>query len=148
MDYWQTNLRFGWMLTDLYDKKSFWRGNFEALFEFTYSYIYKGPGNHIGGITGLVRYNFVQPHLRLVPYFQAGVGVVYTNAYKDLDSGIGQAIEFTLQSSIGARYFLKKKLSIDAEAMFHHISNAGLADRNKGINAFGGFLGITYFFGL
>ena len=31
MDLWQTNMRFGWMLTDIYDKKSFLRGNFEAV---------------------------------------------------------------------------------------------------------------------
>lgn len=44
MDYWQTNMRIGWMLTDIYDKKSFLRGNFEALFELSYSYIYKVQG--------------------------------------------------------------------------------------------------------
>lgn len=146
MDYWQTNVRFGWMLTEPKDKKSFFRGNFEGIFELTYSYVYKGPGSYMGGITALLRYNFVQPSKRRVPYFQVGAGVVYTDAYKDVDSGIGQAIEFTPQGSLGLRIFLRNQLSLDAEAMFHHLSNAGLAERNKGINSFGGFLGVTYFF--
>ena len=146
MDYWQTNMRLGWMLTEIFQKQSFLRGNFEALFELSYSYIYKGPGHHLVGITALLRHNFVQPEPRIAPYFQVGAGIVYTDAYKDPDSGIGQSIEFTPQGSLGLRFLINRQVSLDAEAMFHHISNAGLAERNEGINAFGGFLGMTYFF--
>ncbi len=56
-----------------------------------------------------------------------------------------EAIEFTPQASLGLHYLIDEKWSIDAEAMFHHISNAGLAERNRGINALGGFIG-TYLF--
>ncbi len=56
------------------------------------------------------------------------------------------AIEFTPQASLGLHYLFDKKWSIDTEAMFHHISNAGQSERNRGINAFGGFIGLTYFF--
>ena len=104
-------------------------------------------GNYIGGITALLRYNFVQPGWRLVPYVHGGVGIVYTDAYKDkTQRAIGQAIEFTPQCSLGFRYLIKKNWSLDAEAMFHHISNAGLDKRNRSINAIGGFVGVTYFF--
>jgi lipid A 3-O-deacylase len=48
--------------------------------------------------------------------------------------------------SIGLRYFIARHWTIDLEAMFHHMSNAYLAERNNGINAVGGFLGVTYFF--
>lgn len=41
---------------------------------------------------------------------------------------------------------IAKNLSLDLEAMFHHVSNAGLEDRNVGVNSGGGFLGITYYF--
>ena len=57
-----------------------------------------------------------------------------------------EAIEFTPQASLGLHYLINKKWSIDAEAMLHHISNAGLSERNRGINALGGFIGLTYFF--
>jgi hypothetical protein len=41
---------------------------------------------------------------------------------------------------------LAKNWSFDAEFMYHHISNASLADRNIGVNSFGGFVGFTYLF--
>jgi hypothetical protein len=41
---------------------------------------------------------------------------------------------------------LRPHWSLDAEAMFHHISNAVMASKNDGINAFVGFIGLTYFF--
>ena len=74
-------------------------------------------------------------------------GIVHTNAYKDnSQDAIGQAIEFTPQASLGFRYFLKEKWSVDFEGIFHHISNANLADRNAGLNSFGGFIGVSYLF--
>jgi outer membrane protein W len=99
------------------------------------------------GLTALIRYNFVQPSAKLFPYAQGGVGIVYTDAYKDLSQdAIGQSIEFTPQGSVGIRYLIHPNWSVDAEAMYHHISNANLAGRNDGINAFGGFIGLTYYF--
>ncbi len=146
-DYWQTNLRLGWMLNDPYQTSSFLRGNFEAIFEVTNSLIYEGFGNYIGGITGLIRYNFLPPDSKLVAYIQGGAGVIYTDAYKNYSQrAIGQAIEFTPQGGLGFHYLINKNWSIDGEAMFHHISNAGLADRNLGTNAIGAFVGVTCYF--
>ena len=147
LDYWQTNLRFGLTLNEPGSGGSLLRGNFEALFEVTYSLIYEGAGNYLGGATALIRYNFVQPAANFIPYMQAGAGIVFTDAYKDTSQdAIGQAIEFTPQASLGFRYLIHPNWSLDAEAMFHHISNANLGSRNDGINAFGGFIGVTYFF--
>lgn len=147
LDYAQTNLRIGWILNSPKQSESILRGNVEAIVGLSNSIIYKGFGNYIVGITGLIRYNFVQPHSQLIPYLQGGVGVVYTDAYKDYtQNAIGQSIEFTPQASLGLHYLIDKKWSIDAETMFHHISNAGLSERNRGINSFGGFIGLTYFF--
>ena len=123
------------------------RGNFEAFFEVTYSLIYEGSGNYLAGGTALIRYNFVQPAAHFIPYVQVGVGIVYTDAYKDTSQdAIGQAVEFTPQASLGFHYLIAPKWSQDVEAIFHHISNANLGSRNDGINAFGGFIGVTYFF--
>ena len=145
--YAQTNLRLGWMIQSPSRSQSFWRGNWEVIGEVTNSIIYKGFGSYIGGITALLRYNFVQPGWRFIPYVHGGFGIVYTDAYKDkTQQAIGQAIEFTPQCSLGFRYLINKNWSFDGEAMFHHISNANLADRNRTINAVGGFVGVTYFF--
>ncbi|MCP4666767.1 MAG: acyloxyacyl hydrolase [Deltaproteobacteria bacterium] len=146
-DYWQTNLRLGWMLHDPYQTSFFLRGNFEAILEVTNSLIYEGFGNYIGGISGLIRYNFLPPDSKFVAYAQGGAGVAYTDAYKDYSQrAIGQAVEFTPQVGLGFHYLISKNWSIDGEAMFHHISNAGLAERNVGTNALGAFVGVTCYF--
>lgn len=142
----QTNLRLGWMLTEPGPENSIFRGCHELILEFTHGAIFSGPGSYMFGITPLGRYNFVQPGARLVPYFQAGVGIVYTDAYKDRTQNIiGQAIEFSPQVSIGLQYFVGKEWSIDVEGKLEHISNAGMSDRNEGVNSGGVFLGFTYF---
>jgi hypothetical protein len=147
LDYWQTNLRLGWALNQPEQKNSLGRGNFEAILELTGSYVYRGPGTYIAGVTALLRYNFVQPEARFIPYVQAGAGVVYNDVYREeSQDAIGQAIEFTPQGSIGIRCLFSPNWSVDIEAMYHHISNANLARRNDGINALGGFIGVTYFF--
>jgi len=146
-NYAQTNLRLGWMLYTPGPQEGFLRGNWEVLAEISNSVIFKGPGNYIGGVTGLLRYNFVQPDWKVIPYIQGGVGIVYNDAYKDeTQQAIGQAIEFTPQCSLGLHYLIARKWSLDVEGMFHHISNAGMSKRNRSINAVGAFLGVTYFF--
>ncbi len=146
-NYAQTNLRLGWMLYTPRPQEGLLRGNWEALIEISNSIIFKGSGNYIGGVTGLLRYNFVQPDWKVIPYIHGGVGIVYNDAYKDeTQQAIGQAIEFTPQCSLGFHYLITRKWALDAEGMFHHISNAGMSKRNRSINAVGGFLGLTYFF--
>lgn len=144
---WQTDLRLGWIFTRPLLEGSLFRGNFEAIAELADAWIYKGPGSYYGGITLLVRYNFVQPGAKLIPYAQVGAGIIYNNAYKDeTQNAIGQAIEFTPQAGLGFHYLVKENWSIDLEGVYHHISNAGLAKRNMGLNSFGGLLGVTYYF--
>jgi lipid A 3-O-deacylase len=147
-NYAQTSLRFGWMASDPANKKYFGTGNFEILFELTNSYIFEGFGSYVRGFTLLGRYNLLLADPRWALYFQIGAGAVVNDAYKDVSqSSIGQAIEFTLQGSLGLHYFISRKWTVDVEAMFHHISNANLSERNQGTNAVGGLLGVTYFFG-
>jgi hypothetical protein len=147
-NYAQTNLRFGWMAGDPTELKYFGRGNFELLFELTNSVIFKGAGNYLRGFTLLGRYNLILPDPKWALYFQVGAGVIINDAYRDLSqSAIGQSVEFTPQGSMGLRFFINRQWTLDLEGMYHHISNAGLSDgRNGGINAVGGFVGVTYFF--
>jgi hypothetical protein len=100
------------------------------------------------GFTLLARYNVLLSNPKWAPYIQIGAGVIVNDAYKDMSqSEIGQSVEFTPQGSIGLRYFIGRQWTLDVKAMFHHVSNAGLSDgRNGGINAVGGFVGVTYFF--
>lgn len=146
-DYSQTNFRLGWMLSSPESSKFLLRGNFEAVLELSNSIIFSSYGNYMGGLTALLRYNFVQQDSRFIPYIQGGAGIVYTDAYRDdSQSAIGNAINFTPQASMGFRYLVDKNWSIDVEATYQHISNAGLDDKNDGVNALGGFIGLTYFY--
>ncbi len=148
LTYAMTDLRFIWGLDpDLTTRKLNWEGNFEFIFELTHSFVFEGAGSVISGVTCLLRYNLPCHTNRLFPYIQAGAGLVYTNSYKDLSQSlIGQALEFNPQFSVGVHYLLKKNWSLDGETMFHHISNAGMNDRNTGVNAIGALLGVTCYF--
>jgi lipid A 3-O-deacylase len=146
-NYAQTNLRFGWMANEPRKRKYLGTGNFELLFELTNSVVFKGSGAYLRGFSLLGRYNLLLSDQWTI-YFQIGAGAIVNDAYRDkTQSAIGQAVEFTPQGSIGLRYFIGANWTLDAEAMYHHVSNAGLSNgRNGGINAVGGLLGTTYFF--
>ena len=136
MNYMMTNVRFEWMRFD---------NNFRMLGEITYSKTTTGPSGYLAGGTLLLRYDFERSG-NLIPYAQIGVGVLYTDLYKDYSQSlVGNEIEFNPQGSLGVRYLINKNLSLDAEAMYHHVSNAGLGDRNIGVNGVGGFIGLTYY---
>ena len=139
------NFRFGWWMTP--PRGPGWlRGRFEGMLELSVAPVFEGAGSIVVGPSLLLRYDFVQLEARLVPYFQLGIGVVYTDAYQDRgQDAIGRAVEFTIQGSVGTRFALSPRISLDAELQYHHMSNAGLARRNLGINALGGLIGISYF---
>jgi Lipid A 3-O-deacylase (PagL) len=110
-----------------------------------------GPSFSIGhgfvGGSALLRYNFVQPQCRIVPYIQAGVGLQYNDAYVDnSQNALGQGLEYTAQGQIGLRYFVTHNLSLDVEAGYEYITNLGQSARNGGINGVGGSVGLTYYF--
>jgi len=152
-NYQQNNVRLGWML----DSPDSWgpqaglndplRGNFEAILEATGSYVWHSFGTYMVGVTGLVRYNFVQPNWIVVPYIQGGAGIIYTNArnWSNQDA-IGGNWEFTPQFAGGLRFLLDKNWTFNIEGSFQHISNANTSARNEGVNAYGGFVGFTYVF--
>lgn len=142
-------LSWGWMLTTPKGHGIF-RGNVEVLVDLYASGIFAGPmsGNVVVGPNVFVRYNFVQPNWRIVPYVEGGLGFVFTDAYTvPNQSMVGQAIEFTPQAGAGFRYMLSKHWSVNAEALFHHMSNADMAPRNIGVNEVGALVGFSYLLG-
>ena len=151
-NYQQNNVRLGWMLVSPDDKENPFRdtpfrGNFEALFETTGSYVWESFGTYMVGVTGLIRYNFVQPNWIVVPYIQGGAGIIYTNARNwSNQEAIGGNWEFTPQFAGGLKFLIDDNFSFNLEGAFQHISNANTSARNEGVNAYGGFAGFTYYF--
>jgi lipid A 3-O-deacylase len=121
-------------------------GSAQALVELSTAPVVDGFGNILVGPTGLLRYNYVRPDWRLVPYLQGGLGFVYTDAsYDRTQRAIGQDVEFTIKAALGFHYLLNDHLALNLESGVTHISNADLASRNLGINAVGVSLGFTYY---
>lgn len=140
------HVRIGWMLNTP-KGSGFFRGNCELLLEAFGGPVIHGPGNGLVGASLLLRYNFVQPDARLVPYFQLGGGGIYSDAHKDhSQSLIGAPFEFNLQASLGLRWFCTERCAVAVEGGYLHISNASLADRNIGVNCLGGLIGVSLFF--
>ncbi len=146
LNYSFTSYRLGVMLnTPAGD--GFLRGNFEFLAEAFGGSVFNGPGNGLGGLAVLLRYNFVQPGSKWVPYVQLGGGGVYSDIYKDQDQRlIGEAFEFDLEATLGIRYFINERWALNLEGGYRHISNADLANRNIGLNALGASLGLGWHF--
>jgi len=90
LNYEQTNLRLSLMLTDPKARGSFFRGNLEAIAEFSTSFVTKGFGNIIIGPALLFRYNFVQPGSKFIPYIQAGAGIYIIIATKIIPKALSE----------------------------------------------------------
>ena len=145
--YLPVTVRRGMMLTAPQDTTEFWRGNWEFLWDFTAAAIISDYGTAFAGPSALIRYNFVRPEARLVPYLQGGVGFIINDAYLDrTQRAIGEAFEFYLHIEMGARYFVAPNWSVDIEGGLQHISNGTLAPRNLGANSLGVTVGFTYYF--
>jgi Lipid A 3-O-deacylase (PagL) len=146
IDFALDSLRLGVMLNDPWRAGPF-SGNFEVLGEIFGGEIFNGPGDVMAGATLIVRYNFVQPRARLVPYLQIGAGGVYTNIGEEESRGlISLPVEFNLQGIIGARLMLNDRWSLVVEGAYRHISNAEIKKPNFGIDSGGGNVGFGFFF--
>lgn len=89
------------MLSDPHGS-SFLAGNFELLGEAFAGPIFGDLGNVLAGATLFLRYNFIQPRARLIPYLQIGAGGVYTDFSEKESSGLISApVEFNLQGVAG-----------------------------------------------
>lgn len=141
------DVRIGYLLSSPSDSNSLFRGAGEILFDVMVAPVTDGYTDIVVGPSILLRYNFVRPNAFLVPYIQGGGGLVYSDAYQTKgQSSIGEAVEFLLQAQGGVRWILNDKMSVDFEFGIQHISNAGLNDRNGGLNTLGGGVGVTYYF--
>jgi opacity protein-like surface antigen len=146
IDFALDSLRLGIMLNDPWQAGPL-SGNFELLGEIFGGGIFNGPGDVMAGATLVMRYNFVQPHARLVPYLQIGAGGVYTNIGEEESRGlISLPVAFNLQGIVGARVMLNDRWSLVLEGAYRHISNAEIKKPNYGIDSGGGNVGLGFFF--
>lgn len=108
--------------------------------------IFKGIENHYFGFNVGFRYNFVQPHCRVVPYISGGVGAGGIDSHPNVPGGQGQDFTFNILSAAGISYIVNDQWKLDVGALYQHLSNGGQTDPNPSLNLFGPQVGITYSF--
>jgi len=75
------------------------------------------------------------------PFIEAGEGAVYTDLRKQ---DLGTRLQFTSQFGGGLEYEINDTMAIGLQARFRHMSNAGMASSNPGINTIYGLIGLTF----
>ena len=124
-------LRYGWVLTDPHGP-GFLRGRFEYAVDVVPVFVVVQKTNtaYGAGVNPFaLKWNFVEHH-NIVPYVELGGGTLFTN--KDVPE-LTSSVNFTTSGALGL-HFLQSKYNFSAEVRFMHISNAGLATPNPGIN--------------
>jgi lipid A 3-O-deacylase len=128
---WNVGARYGWILTPPAGP-GFLRGQFEYAVDVVPVFMVVQKTNTAYGF-GLnpfaLKWNFTKPR-KIVPYFELGGGTLFTNV--EVPPGTSH-VNFTSSGALGL-HFLRSKYNWSAEIRFMHISNAGLANLNPGVN--------------
>lgn len=77
----------------------------------------------------------------LAPFIEGGEGILYTDLR---GQKLGTRVQFSSQIGAGLQYRLRPDVTITLAGRFRHISNAGLAGTNPGIDTIFGLLGLTF----
>ena len=123
---------------------SWYRGQISLGAEMVYLEFREPFLTHGVGFTPRIKYTFVALG-RVRPYAEFAGGPFWT----DLGGRIREeAIEFNfvLTGGVGVSWFLTSQLTVNAGYRFHHISNAGIAFPNLGLNASLPFIGFSFYF--
>jgi lipid A 3-O-deacylase len=105
--------------------------------------IFRGIENHYFGFNLGMRYNFVRPGSRFVPYFSGGVGAGWIDSHAEIPGGQGQDFTFNILSAAGISYSVNDHWKINVGALYQHLSNGGQTDPNPSLNLFGPQVGVT-----
>ena len=137
-------LRYGWILTGPH-LPSFLRGRFEYALDAVPIFLAFQPTDTAYGVGFdplVLKWNF-QRHGHLSPYLELTGGTLFTN--HNVPTGTN-TVNFTDQAALGV-HILGRKRNVSLELRYMHISNAGLATPNPGVNTVQVRLGVGKFFG-
>jgi hypothetical protein len=139
---WNVGLRYGLILTAPHGP-GFLRGRLEYAVDAVPVFMVFQKTNTAYGV-GVNPFAFkwaLDTRRSVVPYFEVGGGTLFTNT--KVPEGTSR-INFTTSAALGL-HFLRSKYNISTEVRFMHISNAGLATPNPGINTIQFRLGFGLF---
>ena len=135
-------LRYGWVLTDSH-LPGFVRGRFEYAVDAVPVFLAFQPTNTAFGMGFdplVLKWNF-QRHGRISPYLELTGGAIFTT--HDVPPGTN-TVNFMDQAALGI-HILGAKHNVSLELRYMHISNAGLATPNPGVNTVQVRLGVGKF---
>jgi len=123
---------------------SWYRGQISLGAEMVYLEFREPIVTHGIGFTPRIKYTFVALG-RIRPYLEFSGGPFWT----DLGGRVREQaneFNFVLTGGVGVSWFFTSQLAFNAGYRFHHISNAGTAFPNLGLNASLPFAGFSFFF--
>jgi len=128
---WNAGFRYGLILTAPHGP-GFLRGRLEYAVDAVpvFLVVQKTNTAYGAGINPFAFKWLLDTRSSIVPYFELGGGTLFTN--NKVPEGTSR-INFTSSGALGL-HFLRSKYNIGTEVRFMHISNAGLATPNPGIN--------------
>jgi hypothetical protein len=136
-------LRYGWVITGAH-LPGILRGRFEYTVDAVPAYLIFQPANTAYGVgfnpLGL-KWNF-ERRGRLLPYLELGGGVIFSNHNVPTYTN---TVNFTPSAAFGT-HVLGEKYNWTVEVWYLHISSAGLASPNPGLNTVQVRLGVGRFF--
>ena len=140
---WNAGGRFGWILTAPHGP-GFLKGRFEYVVDGTPVFMVFQPGGtaYGAGFSPLGLKWLLATRGNLVPYFELNGGTLFSN--HDVPFGTN-TVNFTDAAAFGI-HVLRDSYNWSVEARYMHISNAGLAPLNSGVNTVQVRIGIGKFF--
>ena len=75
------------------------------------------------------------------PFIEGGEGIMYTDLRKQR---FGTPFNFSSQFGAGLEYQFRRDLTFTFAVRIRHMSNAGLASSNPGVNTYFGLVGLTF----
>ena len=118
-------------------------GNVEVLIEPLAAHYYQPFSASAFGGSLMVKYNFLD-FGRWMPFWDGGAGMLWTDLGPRIPEQSTQ-FNFVLQTGPGVSYFVTENTAVTFGIRFHHISNAGIGERNIGLNGCLFNVGISFF---
>jgi hypothetical protein len=78
---------------------------------------------------------------RVRPFVEGGEGILYTDLRKE---HFGTLFQFSSQFGGGVEYEIRPGVAFTIAARLRHMSNAGIAGSNHGLNTYMGLIGLTF----
>jgi hypothetical protein len=116
----------------------FLRGSLQVTGSAIYSAFIEGPEPFFAGLAVGLRYDFVQPGARIVPYVEVRGGPGFTDARQPhREYAQQQDFTFTVLMGAGLRYDHSPGVSLSLGVLDQHVSNAYMTRPNYGFDVIG-----------